>query len=322
MASNLLQAASTSNPLNARVTNGLTTLTDTLTGKRMAFAKLSDVAGDFVTNIAIALLILLVTLWLSKWAQQLARAAFGKLPHRDATLREFIASLVRYAVMLIGGIAILNRLGFQTASIITVLGAASLAVGLALQGALSNVAAGVMILLFRPYRVGDIVNMAGKLGTVKRLDLFNTELVDFDGLKVVVPNHKGFGDVITNYTDIPRRRIQHKFGIDYDDSIDEAMAVVLRVVNADPRVLQDPKPWCMVTELGDSQVTVELRAWTEIKDYWVTRYDLLRKVKEAFDAAGVTIPYPTQTQVSKDVLAAAPRDAETDETYTRPQRPS
>ncbi len=294
------------NPLDPKVTSGLTALTDTLTGRKIAFAKLSDVAGDFATNVAIALLILMVTLWLSKWAQKLTRAAFGKLPHRDATLRDFVASLVRYAVMLIGGIAILNRLGFQTASIITVLGAASLAIGLALQGALSNVAAGVMILIFRPYHVGDMVSMAGKMGTVKKLDLFNTELMDVDGLKVMVPNGKGFSDVITNYTDIDRRRIQLKFGIDYDDPIDKAVEVVLDLARADRRILPDPAPWCMVTELADSQVTVELRAWTSVEDYWRTRFDMLKSVKEAFDAAGITIPYPTQTSVSKDASTAPP----------------
>ena len=317
MASNLLQVAAAPNPLDPRVTNGLTTLTDTLTGRNIAFAKLGEIGGDFIANFAISLLILLVTLWLSKWAQQLARAAFGKLPHRDATLREFVASMVRYAVMLIGGIAVLNRLGFQTASIITVLGAASLAVGLALQGALSNVAAGVMILLFRPYRVGDIVNMAGKLGTVKKLDLFNTELTDFDGLKVVVPNHKGFGDVITNYTDIPRRRIQLKFGIDYDDSIDRAVELVVGAAKADKRILPDPAPWCMVTELADSQVTVELRCWTAVPDYWATRFTLLKTVKEAFDAAGLTMPYPTQTSISKDAFQTPPRATDADELHGR-----
>jgi small conductance mechanosensitive channel len=311
---NLIQTALT-NPLSPRLPNQIsTTVTDTLTGKKIAFAKLSDIAGDFATNAAIALLILVTSLWLASWAAKLVRGAMRRLPrvNHDETLQGFVASLARYAVITIGVIAILHRLGFETTSIITVLGAASLAIGLALQGALSNVAAGVMILIFRPFRVGDIVTMSGKLGTVKRLDLFNTELVDFDGLKVVVPNGKGFGDVIINYTDIPRRRIQHKFGIDYNDSIDEAIALVLEVARADPRILPDPAPWCMVTELAESQVTVELRAWTALADYWVTRYDMLRKVKLAFDAAGITIPYPTQTSVAKDPAAApgpAPGDA-------------
>ena len=206
----------------------------------------------------------------------------------------FVSSLVKYAVVVMGGIAILNRLGFQTTSIITVLGAASLAVGLALQGALTNVAAGVMVLMFRPYRVGDYVTIAGKSGTVKRLDLVNTELADPDGLKVVVPNGKGFGDVMINYTDIPRRRIQIKVGIDYEDSIEEAIDIVLGLARDDKRVLDDPKPWCMVTDLADSAVIIELRAWTDGKDYWTAYYGMLRNIKEAFDGAGISIPYPIQ----------------------------
>ena len=281
-------------PLSPVATHTLNQLGDALSGKHVGFARLTDAAGDFATNAAISLLILVVTLWLSTWAARLARGAFRRLPHRDDTLGGFVASLVRYAVVTMGGIAILNRLGFQTTSIITVLGAASLAVGLALQGALTNVAAGVMVLMFRPYRVGDYVTIAGKSGTVKRLDLVNTELADPDGLKVVVPNGKGFSDVMINYTDIPRRRIQIKVGIDYEDSIEEAIGIVLGLARDDKRVLDDPAPWCMVTDLANSAVIVELRAWTSGKDYWTTYYGMLRAIKEAFDAAGISIPYPIQ----------------------------
>ncbi len=309
MSSNTLLQTALTDPLSPKLPNQIsTTVTDTLTGKKIALAKLSDIVGDFATNAAIALLILVVTLWLATWASRLARAAMQRLPrvHNDETLQGFVSSLVRYGVVMVGVIAILHRLGFETTSIITVLGAASLAIGLALQGALSNVAAGVMILIFRPYRVGDMVTMAGQMGTVKRLDLFNTELTDVNGLKVVVPNGKGFSDVIINYTDIPRRRIQLKFGIDYGDPIDKALETILSLARADSRIVSDPAPWCMVTELADSQVTLELRCWTSLDDYWTTRFDLLRKVKEAFDAAGITIPYPTQTSVSKDASPPSP----------------
>lgn len=291
--------------LNPTASSLVSQLDAAVTGKHVAIAKLTDVASDFATNAAISALILFVTLWLATWASRLAKAAFHRIPsgHRDETLGGFIASLVKYIVVMLGGIAILNRLGFQTTSIITVLGAASLAVGLALQGALSNVAAGVMILMFRPYRVGDYVSIASKLGTVKRLDLFNTELVDPDGLKVIVPNGKGFGDVVTNYTDIPRRRIQIKVGIDYDDSIQHAIDIVLKLAREDERVLADPAPWCMCTELADSWVTIELRCWAEGKVYWNTYFDILRGIKEGFDAAGITIPYPTQTGVTKEPRA-------------------
>lgn len=283
----------------------------TLSGKTVELSRFADLATGLAVNLVIAAVILSATLWLSSWGATIARGMIARWPRtrHDVTLQSFAGSMARYTIVIIGVIAILRRLGVETTSIITVLGAASLAVGLALQGALSNVAAGVMVLIFRPYRVGDVVTIAGKIGTVKRLDLFNTELTDADGLKIVVPNAKGFGDVVTNYTDIPRRRIQHQFGIDYDDDISKAIGIVLDVAKADPRILKDPEPWCMVTELAASQVTVELRAWTHLDDYWTTRFDMLRKVKEAFDAAGITIPYPTQTSVMKDTSPPGETDA-------------
>jgi small conductance mechanosensitive channel len=294
--STLLQTALT-NPLSPKLPNQIsTTLTDTLTGKKIAFAKLSDIAGDFAANLAIALLILTVTLWLATWAARLARGAIRHLPrvNQDETLQGFVASLTRYGVITVGVIAILHRLGFETTSIITVLGAASLAIGLALQGALSNVAAGVMILMFRPYRVGDFITIAGKSGTVKRLDLFNTELSDSDGLKVVVPNGKGFGDVIVNYTDIPNRRIELHFRIMYEEDVDAALATILRSANAEPRLLKTPAPWAKATELQPDAVIVTLRAWTDLEGYWDTRFDMLKGLRDALTQAGIGVAYPTQ----------------------------
>ena len=302
--------ASSSNALGAAIGGAVPPalaghIETTFNGKTVELSKLADLATSLAVNLVVAILILSATLWLASWGATIARGLIARWPRtkHDVTLQSFASSVVRYSIVIVGVIAILRRLGVETTSIITVLGAASLAVGLALQGALSNVAAGVMVLIFRPYRVGDVVTIAGRIGTVKRLDLFNTELSDADGLKVVVPNAKGFGDVVVNYTDIPRRRIQHQFGIDYGDNIEQAIAIVLDTARADPRILTEPEPWCMVTELAASQVTVELRAWTHLSDYWTARFDMLRKVKEAFDAAGITIPYPTQTSVTKETPA-------------------
>jgi small conductance mechanosensitive channel len=167
-------------------------------------------------------------------------------------------------------------------------------VGLALQGALSNVAAGVMILIFRPYRVGDYVALAGKSGTVTRLDLFNTELIDADGLKVIAPNGKGFADVVVNYTDIPNRRIEISYEIRYDDDLDTALEVLRAVCRDESRLLPDPLPWAGVTELGPSSITVTLRAWTRLPIYWDVRFDLLRAVKLGMDRAGIRHGFPVQ----------------------------
>ncbi len=282
-------------------------LRQTFSGETAALVKFSDVAGDFAVNAVIAFGIFLGSLWLAKWLSGAVKRGFKRLPRtaHDETLQDFVSSLVRYVVIIVGVVAILRRLGVETTSIITVLGAASLAVGLALQGALSNVAAGVMILFFRPYRVGDFVLIAGKQGTVKKLDLFNTEVADPDGLKVVVPNGKAFGDVVVNYTDIPRRRIELEFGIGYDDDLGHAADVAVRIAAADPHVLDDPAPWAKPSKLGDSTITLTLRCWTHVEGYWDTRFDVLRAVKEAFDREKISLPYPIQVQVPAPDPAAA-----------------
>lgn len=286
-------------------------LATTFSGETAAIVKASDVAGDFAVNFLIALGIFLGTLWLSRWLSGLVKRGFKRLPRtaHDATLQDFVSSLVRYVVIIIGIVAILRRLGVETTSIITVLGAASLAIGLALQGALSNVAAGVMILLFRPYRIGDFVLIAGKQGTCKKLDLFNTEISDPDGLKVVVPNGKAFGDVVVNYTDIPRRRIELDFGIGYTDDLDHAAEVAVRTAAANPHVLDDPAPWAKPSALGDSTVTLKLRCWTHVEGYWDTRFDVLKAIKQAFDAEGISFPYPTTVQLPAADANAAPPPA-------------
>lgn len=270
------------------------TLQHSLTGDQAALIKLGDSLGDLAINLVAALIVLAATLWISRWAGRLTRRAIGHLPRADATLQGFVASLVRYGVLLVGALAILHRLGVETTSIITVLGAGSLAIGLALQGALSNVAAGVMILIFRPYRVGDFILIAGRSGTVKKLDLFNTELADADGLKVVVPNGKGFADVVVNYTDIANRRIELVLGIDRDCDLDKAIAVLLATAKEDPRLLAEPAPWANVVELTPGAVNVALRVWASLDSYWDARADLLRRTPSRLQAAGISIAYPIQ----------------------------
>jgi small conductance mechanosensitive channel len=290
-----------------------------VTEKSVALAKAGDVLGDFAVNLVIAVAIFAATLWLAKWTSMLVRRTLQRLPRTagDQTLQDFASSVSRYAVTVIGVIAILRRLGVETTSIITVLGAASLAIGLALQGALSNVAAGVMILIFRPYRVGDLVTVAGKTGTVKRLDLFNTELSDVDGLKMVVPNGKAFGDVVTNYTDIPNRRVEMTFSLLPDAPVAAVEAAALAVLHADPRVLDDPAPMSRATEYTAEKVTLTVRAWARLDDYWDMRFDLSRLVSQAVHGAGGRLHYPTQRVVN--LVEAA--DPAPDSTLASPSAP-
>ena len=285
------------------------TFSKTLNGETVAVAKLGDVVGDLAVNLLIAGLILTFGVWLSGWAATLARQVLGKFrrTEKDLTLQDFAASLARYLVLILTIIAVLRRLGVETASIVTLLGAASLAIGLALQGALSNVAAGVMILIFRPYRVGDTVTIAGKTGKVSHLDLFNTTIHDADNLKIVAPNGKALADVVVNFTDIQRRRIELNFGIGYEDDIGHAVDIAIRCAAEDPRILKDPAPWAKPTDLAPSSVTLTVRVWVRPADYWEARFDLLRRIKEAYDAEGVSLPYPTQATVEKPAPSPAPQ---------------
>jgi small conductance mechanosensitive channel len=267
-----------------------------------------EAVGQLAVSLVIAALILGLTLWASGWAAGLVRRALGRLQRNgapDATLQGFMASLVRWTVIVVGLMAVLQQLGVQTTSILAVLGAASIAIGLALQGALSNVAAGVMLLILRPYRVGDTVEVNGKIGTVKRLDLFMTMLSDPDNLDIFMPNGKVFGDTIINYSSPDNRRMELHFSVDYDHDMDRAKALLLDCARADPRLLKTPAPWCQVTALTDSAVTVTLRAWARLDVYWDARFDLIQRGEEALQAEGLDHPYPHQTAVAKAPKAPA-----------------
>jgi small conductance mechanosensitive channel len=280
-----------------------------MSGDPVMLRSLAATLGTFSIRLVVAMLILGATLWLAGKLGGLARRALTKLPHlhhpADETLALFVSTLVKYVVIAVGLIAVLQQLGVQATSVLAVLGAASLAVGLALQGTLGNVAAGVMILLLRPYRSGDRVELSGKRGRVVGLDLFNTKLLDYDGLTIYLPNGKVFGDIIINVSQGGRRRIELTFGVDYDDDLDLALTTLVELAYADPRVLRDPEPWAKVTGTGDSAVNVSLRCWASPDDWRDTRFDLIKQVKETFDARGLHFPYPHQVSVARTPARSA-----------------
>lgn len=261
------------------------------------------VMGAFSVRLIVAALILVATLWIARRLGGVAEKALDRLPHHqhpaDKTLAVFVSTLVKYIVIAVGLIAVLQQLGVQATSVLAVLGAASLAIGLALQGTLSNVAAGVMILLLRPYRAGDMVELNGRTGRVAGMDLFNTKVLGYDGLTVYLPNGKVFGDMIVNISQAGRRRIELSFGVDYEDDLDVALTTLLDIAKADARVLADPAPWAKVTALADSSVTVMLRCWTTPADYLNTGFDLTKQVKETFEAKGLSFPYPHQVSIER-----------------------
>ena len=212
----------------------------------------------------------------------------------DETLEKFFTSLFYYLIIIIAGVAALGMMGIQMASVLTILGAAGLAVGLALQGTLSNVAAGVMLLIFRPFKVGDFVDAGGTAGTVESIGLFATRLNTPDNVHIIIPNSGIYGGTIKNFSHHDLRRNDMVMGISYDDDIALAVQTIRSVLDAEERVLKDPEYMVAVSELGDSSVNLVVRPWCKASDYWGLRFDLTRTFKERLEAAGCSIPYPQQ----------------------------
>jgi small conductance mechanosensitive channel len=210
----------------------------------------------------------------------------------DATLVPFLSSLVYYLVLAFVVIAVLGLFGIPTASLIAVMGAAGLAVGLALQGTFSSFGAGVMLLVFRPFRVGDFVDAGGAMGAVKEIGIFTTTLNTPDNVQITVPNSSVFGQIIKNYTANDTRRNDLVIGISYSDDIGKAVQTIKAVLESESRVLKDPAPVIAVNELGDSSVNLVVRPWCTKEDYWTVRWDLTRTIKERLEAAGCSIPFP------------------------------
>lgn len=242
-----------------------------------------------------ALAVLIIGLWLAGFVERRLIKLFGKSDKIDDTVSSFMASLGKYLVIIFTGIALLDQFGVETTSVIALLGAAGLAIGLALQGTLSNLAAGVMLLIFRPFKIGQFVKVGGESGVVKTISLFTTMLDTGDNVRIMIPNSSIWGSAITNFNFHDTRRLQIVFGIGYDDNIDNAMKAISDIIAADDRCLSDPEPLVAVTELGDSSVNIMIRVWCASGDYWALNWALLKAVKEDFDAKGVNIPYPTRT---------------------------
>ncbi|MBL4667366.1 MAG: mechanosensitive ion channel [Sneathiella sp.] len=212
----------------------------------------------------------------------------------DKTVVNFLGSLSRMSILTITLLFVLAQFGIQTASLIAVLGAAGLAIGLALQGTLSNVAGGVMLLFFRPMRIGDFVEVAGHSGTVKAVNLFTTEMATVDNVQIILPNASVWGGAIKNFSFHDTRRVDMVMGIAYEDDMDKAQGIMLGLIEADPRAIKDPAPLVVVSELADSSVNFTIRIWCNSGDYWPLKFDMTKAMKAAFDKNGISIPYPQQ----------------------------
>jgi small conductance mechanosensitive channel len=260
-------------------------------------AKIVEQATGFVTQWGLKVLGAIAVLVIGRMIAGWIRRGVRRSLHRanvDATLVPFLSGLAYTVTLAVVLIAVLNLFGVETTSLVAILGAAGLAVGLALQGTLSNFAAGVMLLVFRPFDVDDFVEVAGTAGSVVKVQVFNTILKSPDHVRVVIPNSQIYGATIKNYNGYDTRRIDMVMGVSYDDDLQVASDTIRRIVEADERVLKDPAPVVAVSELADSSVNFVVRPWCKGSDYWELKWSLTRALKEGLEKAGCSIPYPQQ----------------------------
>ena len=266
-----------------------TTLADVLTLQFLA-----TLAGSVIGALAIVLGGFII----AGWARNRVVGLTRRYRRLDATLFSFLGNILRYVILAFTALFVLNTFGIQTTSIVAVIGAAGLAIGLALQGTLSNVAAGVMIILFRPFKNGEFVEVAGEMGTVQEISLNFTELSSLGNVQVIIPNSQIWGNVITNYSAYDTRRAEWVFGVSYGADLKKAEAIIRETIMADPRSMTEPAPFVQVNNLGDFSVDFLVRVWCASGDYFQYQADMKRAVKEALDSGGIEIPFPTRTMIN------------------------
>ena len=255
--------------------------------------QIKTIGATFGLNIVIALVIFIIGRWI-------ARAITGGVrkmlvaQEADKILQSFVSSLVYWTLMIFVIIAAINQVGIQTTSLIAVMSAAGLAIGLALQGSLSNFAAGVLIVIFRPYKVGDFIEGAGIAGVVEQVQILTTILKTGDNKRIIVPNSQIMSSIITNYSSNDTRRIDMVVGVSYSDDLDKVRATIESLVAADDRILDDPACTIAVSELADSSVNFVVRPWVKTADYWAVKFDLTEAIKKRFDQENISIPFPQQ----------------------------
>ncbi|WP_340680038.1 mechanosensitive ion channel domain-containing protein [Paraglaciecola sp.] len=257
--------------------------------------KISQLVDTYVIPWSINIVMAIIIYIIGRIIVGIVVGLLGKVLARskyDNMLVEFVQAIANAVLMLFVIVASLDRLGVDTTSLVAILGAAGLAIGLSLQGSLQNFAAGVMLLVFRPFKAGDFVEAGGTSGTVKSISIFTTIMTTPDNKEIIVPNGKIYGDNITNYSAKETRRVDMVVGISYDSDLKKAKAILLEMVAADERILKDPEPKVAVSELADSSVNFVVRPWVASADFWAVKFDFTEAVKLRFDAEGIIIPYP------------------------------
>jgi len=274
-----------------------------ITAVQIGLAQLSGLAVTYSLSVLGAIILLIVGYFAAGMVQRALFAGLSRIRGFDSTLCYFFSKVARYAILVLVVVMVLGQFGVQTASIIAAIGAIGLAVGLALQGTLQNIAAGIMLLALRPFRIGEYVEIGAVDGTIEEIGLFATTLRTVDGVFVLAPNSTLWNQPVRNLTRNGVRRNDITIGIGYDDNIDLAQATFMELATGEARIRKDPAPITFVNQLADSSVTVTLRYWTSGGDFLSTKFDLTKKAKLAFDAKGITIPFPQQEVVYRDAAA-------------------
>lgn len=256
-----------------------------------SFTKIQEFIMIYGLQVLAAILIFMIGKWVAHFIADLIEKIMLKT-HIEKTISSFVKNLSYFVMLAFVIIAALNKVGVETTSLIAVVGAAGLAVGLALQGSLSNFAAGVMLIIFKPFKVSDLVEAGGQIGTIEEIQIFNTIMSTPDNKKVIIPNAKITSDCVVNYSCVDKRRVDLIFSISYSDNMKDAKDALMKVITSDPRVLKDPAPLVAVSELGDSSVNLVCRPWCSPTDYWGVYFDTVEKGKLELEKAGITIPFP------------------------------
>jgi len=238
-------------------------------------------------------IVILIVGWIiANWVSRRVARYLERSEKIDSTLKPIFVTGAKVLILVFTVLAVLSKFGVETTSIIALVGTIGLAIGLALQGTLSNIASGIMLLVLRPFNIGDAVDLNGTMGVVDEIGLFVTEMHSFDNIYISMPNSKVWGNKIENLTKNPTRRVDMEFGIHYDDDMQKAKSIINEIVSNDERVLAEPEPLIAVGTLADSSVNIRVRPWTQNENVWPLRYDLTQRIKERFDEENITIPFP------------------------------
>jgi len=263
-------------------------------------SKLMDFATEYGIKIIGAIVIWIIGSWIIKKIIKSVRLLMIKKDY-DESLQKFLSNFIGWILKILLILTILSQLGIETTSFAAILAAAGLAVGLALQGSLSNFAGGVLIMIFKPIKIGDLIEAQGEIGVVKEIEIFTTKLVGLSNKEIIIPNGTLSNGTIVNYTTEGTRRVDLVFGVGYDSDIKKTKEVLMNVLTSHPLVLQDPEPTVNVKELADSSINFAVRPYCKTEDYWTVFFDVTENTKEALDATGIEIPYPHHVEIRKNV---------------------